>query len=168
MSYMLELESLISPTRTSSDAQRERRGGDRVPLSLLLTEYTGDRMHRAITTNVSPTGLFLDRVFGQGLDRLQPGREDREVQLEFTLPETDETIWALGEVCHDQVGSVGDRLASVHGTGVRFTRMARKHERLILDFVNEHRRRGLERLLERIVNRRRRERRRTDRRALAR
>jgi hypothetical protein len=160
MSYMTDLELRFGSTR----GPNERRDRDRVPLQLLLNEYVGDQMHRAMTTNVSPTGLYLDRIFGQGLDRLQLGREDRQVQLEFTLPETTEVIWALGEIRHDDVGVAREQMM-VHGTGVRFTAMARKHERMIHDFVFEQRRRGLEQLLERIRNRRRRDRRVATRRA---
>lgn len=143
----------------------ERRDRDRVPLGLLLDEYVGDRMHRAMAVNVSPTGLYLDRLFGAGLEKLQLGREDRQVQLEFTLPETHESIWALAEIRYDHVEGVRNRLAVVHGTGVKFTAMAKKHERLLYDFVFEHRRRGLQSLLDRISNRRRRDRRRDHRRA---
>ncbi len=157
MSYMSE-NLLRSDSASVLRGPNERRDRDRVPLRLLLNEYVGDRMHRALAANVSPTGLYLDRLFGQGLDRLQLGREDRKVQLEFTLPETNETIWALGEVRHDGVGVAREQLM-VHGTGVRFAAMARKHERLINDFVFEHKRRGLESLLHRIRNRRRRDRR---------
>ncbi len=143
----------------------ERRERERVPLGLLLDEYVDERRHRAMALNVSPTGLYLDRIFGAGLQRLQLGRDDRTVQLEFTLPETNESIWALAEICYDNVGELRDRLAVVHGTGVRFTAMAEKHQRLIYDFVFEQRRRNLESLLERIRNRRRRDRRQQSRRA---
>ena len=137
-----------------------------MPLGLMLNELCGDDLHRAMAVNVSPTGLYLDRVFRPR--QLQLGREDRTVQLEFTLPESTESIWALAEVCHDVLdempGQVRDELA-VHGTGVRFTAMAKKHERILHDFVYERKRRNLEMLLERIRNRRRTDRRRNDRRA---
>jgi hypothetical protein len=152
MSYMGEPEA----------TERQRREQDRVPLSLMLNELVGDDLHRAMAVNVSPTGFYLDRLFRPR--QLQLGREDRTVQLEFTLPESTESIWALAEVCHDDLSETRDALA-VHGTGVRFTAMARKHERILHDFVNEQKRRNLEVLLERIRNRRRDDRRRTDRRA---
>ena len=147
--------------------ERERRDRERVPLELLLNELVGEDLHRAMAVNVSPTGLYLDRLFRPR--QLQLGREERTVQLEFTLPESTESIWALAEVCHDDLSEVRgeerDELAVVHGTGVRFTAMAKKHERLLYDFVYEQKRRNLEVLLERIRNRRRTDRRRTDRRA---
>ena len=145
------------------NGDRERRDKDRIALGLLMNEYVDDRMHRAMAVNVSPTGLYLDRLFGDR--KLQLGRDDRAVQLEFTLPETNESIWALAEVCFDHVTSARRDLVVVHGTGVRFTAMARKHERLLLDFVHDRKRRNLEALLERVRNRRRNDRRRAVRRA---
>lgn len=133
----------------------------------MLNELVGEDLHRAMAVNVSPTGFYLDRLFRPR--QLQLGREDRTVQLEFTLPESTESIWALAEVCHDDIaamrGEVRDELAVVHGTGVRFTAMAKKHERILYDFVYEQKRRNLEVLLDRIRNRRRDDRRRNDRRA---
>jgi hypothetical protein len=165
---MDELERLasrsIGPTRNMED----RRGGERVPLRLLLNEYVGERLQRGYALDVSPTGLYLDRVFGASHDRLQLGRDERTVQLEFELPATNESIWALAEIRHDRVGTPRGERTMVHGTGMRFRAMARKHERLIADFVFEERRRGLARLLERVTNRRRRrDRRGTDRRSVA-
>jgi hypothetical protein len=165
MAYMVELERLLRPAGSNLlRFPNDRRSRDRVPIQVPCTELVGERMHRALSANLSPTGLYVDRVFGAGLERLQLGREDRRVQLEFELPATNESIWALGEICHDDVSNARGR-ATVHGTGVHFLTMARKHERLIEDFVYEHRRRRLEVLLERVTNRRRGDRRRRDRRA---
>jgi hypothetical protein len=164
MDYMLELDELVRPaSRSLLRLPNDRRGRDRIGLTLPVSELVGERMHRGLTTNVSPTGLYLDRVFGAGLDRLQLGREERQVQLEFELPNTSESIWALGEICHDDVG-MDRKVTMLHGTGVRFTAMAKKHERLLEDYVYEHRRGSLERLLQRVVCRRQTDRRRRDRR----
>jgi hypothetical protein len=166
MSYMVELDSLLRPAaRNLARLPNDRRGFDRVPIQIPCNELVDDRLHRALAANLSPSGLYVDRVFGAGHDRLQLGREERRVQLEFELPATHESIWALGEICHDDLGVVGGRTTVVHGTGVRFTAMARKHERLIEEFVYEHRRRTLEKLLGRVLERRSNDRRRRDRRA---
>jgi hypothetical protein len=167
MSYMVELESLLRPTgRSLTRVPSDRRGGDRIPLQLACSELVGERMHRALVGNLSPSGVYVDRVFGAGLDRLQLGREDRQVQLEFTLPSSDESIWALCEVCHDELGALRGQPATVHGTGMRFTALAGRHARLIEDFVFERRRRALQSLLDRVLDRRyRRDRRARDRRA---
>jgi len=155
---MLDLQTRLRSLR----GDRERRDNDRVALGLLMNEYVDDRMHRAMAVNVSPSGLYLDRLFGDR--RLQLGREDRSVQLEFTLPDTNESIWAHAEVCFDQVSTTRQDLVVVHGTGVLFLALARKHERLISDFVHERKRKNLEALLERVRNRRRGDRRRVVRR----
>jgi c-di-GMP-binding flagellar brake protein YcgR len=152
MSYMPESLAQLK-------GDRERRDTERVPLGLLLNELVGERMNRAMAVNVSPTGLYLDRLFGNR--QLQLGREERTVQLEFTLPSSSESIWALAEVCFDNVNSVRDDLVVMHGTGVRFLAMAKKHERLIVDFVTEKKRRMLEELLLRVQSRRRVDRRRS-------
>ena len=167
MSYMVELDSLLRPeARSLTRVPSDRRGGDRIPLALPCSEVVGERLHRGLVGNLSPSGLYVDRVFGAGLDRLQLGREDRQVQLEFTLPSTDESIWALCEVCHDELGALRGQPATVHGTGLRFTALARKHARLIEDFVFERRRRTLQALLDRVLDRRhRRDRRGRNRRA---
>jgi hypothetical protein len=165
---MDELDSLLRPaSRSLGHHPNDRRGGERVPLRLLLNEFVGERLQRGLVTDVSPSGLYLDRVFGASHDRLQLGREERCVQLEFELPSTNEAIWAAAEICHDRIGTPRGERTMVHGTGMRFTAMARKHERLIADFVYEERRRGLMRLLDRVTNRRRRDRRNNDRRSVA-
>src|SRR4051794_360688 len=61
---------------------QDRRDDHRIPLRMFLNEYVRDRHHRAVTTNVSPTGLFVHRVFSAGQKRLAFGRQDRYVQLE--------------------------------------------------------------------------------------
>ena len=80
-----------------------RREVDRIPLKMFLNEYVQDRPHRAVTTNISPTGLYVNRVFAAGKKHLQFGREDRYVQLEFALPGTSDTIWARGEIRYDEL-----------------------------------------------------------------
>jgi hypothetical protein len=123
---------------TSRWARRgERRDLERVPLSIFVDEYVGERKHRALTTNISPTGLYLHRVRGGS------HRDTRHMQLEMLLPGTTDTIWAAGEIRYD---SIGDEF--VHGTGVELTAIARGHRRLLQDYLYEQRRRKLERILE--------------------
>ncbi len=155
----------LGPTRNMED----RRGGERVPLRLLLNEYVGERLQRGYALDVSPTGLYLDRVFGASHDRLQLGRDERTVQLEFELPATNESIWALAEIRHDRVGTPRGERTMVHGTGMRFRgdgAQARAADRRLR--LRRASPRALARLLERVTNRRRRrDRRGTDRRSVA-
>jgi hypothetical protein len=130
---------------------QDRRDDHRIPLRIFLNEYVRDRPQRAVTSNISPTGLFVHRVFSTGYKHLQFGREDRYVQLEFALPGTSDTIWARGEVCFDELGSpetssFGDGM--VHGTGIHLTDLARGHARLLKDYVLDEKRRRLQRILE--------------------
>jgi hypothetical protein len=73
---------------------QDRRLGFRVPMEIFLNEYVQDRAHRALTVNISDTGLYVNKV----LTPLQ--RASRVVALEFELPGTGETIWARGEIAH--------------------------------------------------------------------
>jgi hypothetical protein len=130
----------------------ERRDLDRVPLAIFLNEYVADRLHRAVTTNVSPTGIYVNRVFQAGHRRLQFGREERFVQLEFQLPGTSDVIWARGEVRYDDVGASSplgtNDDAMVHGTGVHFVAIARGHARMLRNYVLDRKRQRLREILE--------------------
>ena len=53
------------------------------------------------------------------------------------LPGTNETIWATAQPQFDVVGR------DFHVSGLRFVSMARKHERLIRDYLRERRERLL-------------------------
>jgi hypothetical protein len=115
----------------------ERRDLERVPLSIFIDEYVGERKHRALTTNLSATGLYMHRV------RSGSYRDTRHVQLEMQLPGTSDTIWARGEIRYDQLG---DEL--VHGTGVELTTIARGHQRLLKEYLYEQKRQKLQHILE--------------------
>ena len=108
----------------------ERRDLERVPLEIFLDEYVDDRPHRAVTTNLSATGLYMHRVATRASQLF--GRGSRHVQLEFALPGTRDTIWARGEIRYDELG-----MDLVHGTGVELVDMARGHQRLIVDYLYE-------------------------------
>jgi hypothetical protein len=140
-----------------------RHDTDRIPLRMFLNEYVSDRLHRAVTANISPTGLYVHRVYAAGLRRLQFGREDRYVQLEFTLPDCEEVIWARGEIRYDELdaaepapeprrrrGEISRPSAStsmVHGTGISITDIAAAHARLLRDYVHDRKRQRLQEIL---------------------
>ena len=115
-----------------------RRASTRIATQMFLNEYVKDKAHRCMAVNLSPSGLYLNRL-------LTPfARANPVVGLEFELPQTAEVIWARGEIRYDAM----DRY--FHGTGVEFTGMARAHERLIRDYVLEKREQSLRKLLARI------------------
>jgi hypothetical protein len=119
----------------------ERRDLERVPLEIFLDEYVDDRPHRALTTNLSATGLYMNRVTTKA--PRQFGRQSRHVQLEFTLPGTSDSIWARGEIRYDELS-----LDFVHGTGVELVDVARGHQRLLEDYLYDYKRKRLEQILE--------------------
>ena len=103
----------------------DRRNDTRVRTEMFLNQYVREQPYRALATNVSPTGLFVQKL------ALSKTRHAPSVGLEFELPGTGEIIWARAECRFDSVAS------DFHLTGLRFTAMAQKHERLIRDFVRE-------------------------------
>lgn len=126
----------------SQACSTDRRFGVRIDLEIFLNEYVRDRPFRALTQNLSETGLYLNRV------HLPPGArplpETRDVGLEFELPGTSEVIWARGRVCYESVEPY------VRGAGIQFVAMPRVHARLLRDFCARQRRAELAGLLERI------------------
>ena len=121
-----------------------RRDTDRIPLKLFINEFVSDRLHRAVTTNISPTGLYVNRVFAVGHRELQFGRDDRFVQLELQLPGTSDSIWARGEIRYDELNA-GEM---VHGTGIHFVQMARGHQKLLKEYVIDRKRQRLQQILD--------------------
>jgi len=115
-----------------------RRSAIRIPTQLFLNEFIRDKAHRCMAVNLSPSGIYLNRL-------LQPfHRQTPVVGLEFELPGTSEVIWARGEARYDAINRY------FHGTGIEFTGMARAHQRLIRDYVLEQREQSLRKLLARI------------------
>jgi hypothetical protein len=110
----------------SVDARSDdRRSDSRIRTEMFLNQYVKEQPYRALATNLSSTGLFLQKL------ALPSTRHDSSVGLEFELPGTGEIIWARAETRFDSVAS------DFHLTGLRFMAMAQKHERLIRDFVRD-------------------------------
>ncbi|HEY2902892.1 MAG TPA: PilZ domain-containing protein [Polyangia bacterium] len=109
----------------------ERRRDPRVRVEMFLNQYVEDEPARSLAVNVSHTGLYVQKL-------VEPvARQTRVVGLEFELPGTGEIIWASAESRFDRLGDY------FHVSGLRFVGMARKHERLLRDFVTEKRLREL-------------------------
>lgn len=122
----------------SVSTPHERRVGTRIPLEIFMNEYLHDRPHRALTVNISESGVYVNKV------ATLFNRRTRVVGLEFELPGTGDIIWARGEIRYDTFDD------HVHGQGIRFTGMPRAYARLLRDYCIERRRLDLSRLLERI------------------
>jgi hypothetical protein len=119
----------------------DRRLGFRIPVQMFLNQYIRDRPRRALSANISDTGVYLNTV---KTNRHYFAPPKTRVGLEFELPGTGEVIWALGEVCYHEPDDY------VVGTGIRFAAMPRVHARMVRDFCVETRRAHLTSLLERI------------------
>lgn len=107
----------------------DRRCELRVRLEMFLNQYVKEQPYRSLAINLSHTGLYLQKLTEPLV------RPARVVGLEFELPGTAEVIWASAESRFDSIGS------DFHLTGLRFLAMARKHERLLHDYVFEKKRR---------------------------
>jgi hypothetical protein len=111
-----------------------RRLTPRLRLALTMNQYVKDDPCPALARDVSEGGLALQK-------RVDPHQPPVElVNLEIELPGTNETIWAAAEPRFDALHR------SLQVSGLRFVSMARKHERLIRDYLRERRER-LARLL---------------------
>ncbi|HEY5088329.1 MAG TPA: PilZ domain-containing protein [Polyangia bacterium] len=108
-----------------------RRLSPRLRLQVVLNEYVWDRPYRALAMDVSEAGVAIQKVTEAAVPFA------KMVALEVVLPGTNETIWASAEPMFDDVGR------NVHVSGLRFVSMARKHERLIRDYLRERRERLL-------------------------
>jgi hypothetical protein len=112
----------------------DRRADPRFRLQVFLNEYVRDDPFRALAVDISENGVAIQKLTEPIV------RPARVVGLELELPGTHEVIWASAEARFDSVGN------DFHVSGLRFTAMARKHQRLLRDYVRERRSR-IERLL---------------------
>jgi PilZ domain len=106
-----------------------RRLSQRLRMRVFLNQYVGDHPCQAIVRDVSETGLALVKL----PERSLPPTEI--VTLEVELPGTNETIWAAAQPRFESLNR------DYQISGLRFISMARKHERLIRDYLCERRER---------------------------
>lgn len=103
----------------------DRRQAARVAVGFYLSQVVGDRPYRCFTTSLSTAGLYMERP----LSVIE--RRRGTVQLELPLPGTSESLWARAQVVYDCFDAL------FHGTAVRFTAMARRHRRLLREWLHE-------------------------------
>jgi hypothetical protein len=108
----------------------DRRLAPRLPLRTYMNQYVRDIPYKALALDVSEAGLAIRKP----TERIP---HTRVVGLELELPGTSEIIWASAEPRFHAVGP------HAHFSGLHFIGMARKHERLIRDYVRERRERLL-------------------------
>ena len=95
-----------------------------------MNQYVRDVPYHALALDVSEAGLAIRKP-------TTPITHTGVVGLELELPGTGEVIWASAE---PRFHSVSKR---EHFSGLQFLGMARKHERLIRDYVRERRERWI-------------------------
>ncbi len=109
----------------------ERRRSRRFPVTFYIHQIINDEPFRCFITDLSPMGLYAERPFAQ------LARNTDVVQVELPLPNTSESLWTRGEVVYDRLDGL------FHGSAVRFTAMARKHQRMLREWLRESQRPGL-------------------------
>jgi hypothetical protein len=120
MSYMYDISSLSAANRRISP---------RFPVQAAINEYIRDRPSPALAMDVSLAGLAIRKASTPRLHHAGI------VGLEVELPGTNEVIWASAE---PRFHAVGHRFQL---SGLLFLDMARKHRRLLHDYVGERRER---------------------------
>jgi hypothetical protein len=103
----------------------ERRFAPRVPVDLFLNQYVRDVPFRALATNLSQAGVLIQKLLEPNIPL------GRVVSVEFEIPGTGEIVWARAEPRFDALDE------AFHTSGLTFTGMAGKHERLLREFVLE-------------------------------
>lgn len=95
----------------------------RADLDLYVNKIVGDEPHMVRVRDISESGMFLYRLLEPELDA------NGFVGLEIKLPETDDVIWAVGEVVRTAVRDASP------GVAVRFVRIAEADRALIANYV---------------------------------
>lgn len=104
---------------------QNRRRCERLPVGFYVEQIIDDAPHRCFTSDLSPSGLYMERV------ATPLRRRHGVVQIEIPLPNTSDAIWAQAEVAYDRFDSL------FHGTAVRFTGMANAHRRWLREWLHE-------------------------------
>lgn len=115
--------------------ESRRRSSPRIEVESFCTELQDDRIRHAIVTDLGAEGLRIHRPLG--------GRHGRTIPIEFELPEVDEIMWALGEICFDEVkhapeGSPISMAGMVRSTGIRLVSAAERHKRILREYVMDY------------------------------
>ncbi len=107
------------------DTQKENRVRqfERAGLDLYVNKIIGNEPHLARVRDISVGGVYLYKLLEP---ELAPGTM---VGLELKLPNSDDVIWAVGEVVREE-GTLAD------GGAIQFLRIAEHDRQLIRDYVD--------------------------------
>ncbi|MBI5510154.1 MAG: PilZ domain-containing protein [Deltaproteobacteria bacterium] len=95
---------------------------ERAHLDLYVNKIIGDEPHLARVRDISMGGVYLYKL-------LEPEVPTGQIGLEIKLPNSDDVIWAVGEVVRQ------DDSAWADGVAVRFVRIAEHDRELIKSYV---------------------------------
>lgn len=100
------------------------RKHERVALDQYVNKIIGDEPRLVRTRDISETGVFLYKL-------LEPEMTNNDfVGLEMKLPNSDDIIWAVGQVVRAETRD------SANGLAVRFVRIAETDRKIIADYIN--------------------------------
>jgi hypothetical protein len=106
----------------------DRRRSQRFPVGFQIQQIVDDEPRDCFLTDLSSIGLYAERM-------VEPfERNSNIVQVELPLPDTGDSLWAKGEIVYDCIDPL------FHGSAIRFTAMARKHQRMLREWLRESRR----------------------------
>lgn len=105
------------------DTTLAARKHHRASLDLYINKIVGDEPHLVRVRDISAGGLYLYKLLEPLTDA------DGQVGLEMKLPNSEEIIWAVGQVVREEAARGAD------GTAIRFVRIAESDKKLIEDFV---------------------------------
>jgi hypothetical protein len=117
--------SYMHRTIGSAPAATNRRRSERHRVGFYVDQFVGDETHRCFTRDLSAMGMYMERLV-EPIDRASS-----VVQVEIKLPSFGESIWAAGEIVYDQIDTL------FHGSAVRFTSIARTHQRWLREWLRE-------------------------------
>ncbi|MBN1962518.1 MAG: PilZ domain-containing protein [Deltaproteobacteria bacterium] len=99
------------------------RKNERAALDLYVNKIVGDEPHLVRIRDISESGVYFYKL-------LEPEINSSEfVGLEMKLPNSEEVIWAVGEVVRLDKRNDND------GTAVRFVRISESDRRIISDYI---------------------------------
>lgn len=105
------------------DTNKPARKHERASLDLYINKIVGDEPHLVRVRDISAGGLYLYKLLEPLTDA------EGHVGLEMKLPNSEEIIWAVGQVVREDLAANSD------GMAIRFVRIAESDKKLIEDYV---------------------------------
>lgn len=102
----------------------ERRGAQRIPVSVEIQQRIEGQIHRCVASNLSLSGVYIERPIASFV------RHSTAVELEIPLPDGGTSpLRTQAEIVYDHFD------AALHGSALRFTDMAAADQARLAAFV---------------------------------